>query len=276
MVATSLAVAPTAEPSTTEWIPLADLDRDPAVNTRPVDHGWVTQRVAVFDPNALGTLSVSVRTDGTTIILDGQNRAELCRRAGWGDQRVLCRIYTGLTLQQEAGLFRALNDNRRVRTIYKFLARVTEGELGAVAINTVVQQLGWKISDQAGPTHITAVVSLERIYVGDRRQNKGVPDLGAVVTTLNVVTEAWGHRSEAVNGQVLIGVGQVIGRYGEAIAVPELVKRLSTYPGGPTGLLGDARGLQRYQGGSVANSISDVIVKRYNERRRTNKLPDWQ
>ncbi|MFC9973599.1 DUF6551 family protein [Spirillospora sp. NPDC127200] len=265
---------PQAQPARTDWVPLDKLTRDLRVNTRPIDSAWVERHVPTFDPQALGVLAVSVRDDGTAVILDGQNRAELCRRAGWDGEPVLCRIYEGLTVPQEAALFRALNDGRQVQSIYKFLARVTEGEPVAVAINSVVESLGWKIHDQNGPTSISAVVALEKIHAGDRRVD--TPDVGAVFTTLNLVTAAWGHRPEAVNGQVLQGVGAVVRRYGDALQMADLVKKLSSYPGGPSGLLGDARGLRGYQGGSVANCVSEVVVKRYNERRRTHRLPDWK
>ncbi|WP_165964224.1 DUF6551 family protein [Actinomadura sp. KC216] len=262
------------EPTRTAWIPLSILGRDPRVNTRPVDNQWVEQHVAAFNPDALGVLSVSARAGGETIILDGQNRAELCRRVGWADQSVLCRIYEGLTIEAEARLFQALNDGRAVKPVYKFLARVTEGEPVAVAIKSVAEQLGWQVSDQPGASHINAVVALEKVYTGDRRTDS--PDVGAVFTTLNLVTEAWGHRAEAVAGAILLGVGQVVGRYGDQVQLKELARKLASYPGGPGGLLGDARGLRQYQGGSVANCVSEVIVKRYNERRRAHRLPDWR
>lgn len=273
MVSRKSAEAPAVEPTGTRWVAVDNLARDLRVNTRPVDNAWVERHVPIFNPEALGVLAVSARLDGTMVVLDGQHRAELCRRAGH-DQPVLCRVYEGLTVQQEAVLFRALNDGRQVQPIYKFLARVTEGEPVAVAISQVVESLGWKIHDQNGPTSINAVVALEKIHSGDRRSDE--PDLGAVFTTLNLVTESWGHRPEAVNGQVLQGVGAVIRRYGDAVQIPELAKRLASYPGGPIGLLGDARGLRGYQGGSVANCISEVVVKRYNERRRSHRLPDWK
>lgn len=274
MVTGKTIVATASDPTRTRWIPVKDLTRDPRVNTRPVDNAWVERHVPVFDAEALGVLAVSARPDGTMVLLDGQHRAELCRRAGNEDRKVLCRVYEGLSVPQEAVLFRALNDGRQVQPIYKFLARVTEGEPIATAINGVVESLGWKIHDQNGPTSISAVVALEKIHSGDRRSDE--PDLGAVFTTLNLVTEAWGHRAEAVNGQVLQGVGAVVRRYGEALQIGELAKRLASYPGGPNGLLGDARGLRGYQGGSVANCISEVVVKRYNERRRVHRLPDWK
>lgn len=274
MVAVKSREAPPMEPTRTAWIPLSILGRDPRVNTRPVDGQWVEQHVPIFEPDALGVLAVSARPDGQTIILDGQNRAELCRRVGWGDQSVLCRIYEGLTVQKEAALFRALNDNRQVKSVFKFLARVTEGEPAAVAINTVVEQLGWKVAGQVSAKQISAVVALEKIFTGDRRKDS--PGVGAVFTTLNLVTEAWGHRPETVNGQVLLGVGGVVNRYGDDLSIADLVRKLSSYPGGPGGLLGDARGLKAMLGGSVGNAVAETIVKVYNKGRRVNRLPEWR
>lgn len=61
---------------------------DSRVNTRPIDHAWVTKKLrAGFDPDRIGVPIVSVRDDGIMVWLDGQNRGALCKKAGRGMKR---------------------------------------------------------------------------------------------------------------------------------------------------------------------------------------------
>lgn len=263
--------------SSVEWIPLADVHTDPRVNTRPVDNGWVDRKLSEgFDPDKLGVPIISARPDGTYVWLDGQNRGSLTRRAGWGDQKIQARVFRGLTVAQEAELFLGHNDNRQVKPVYKFLAKVTAGDPDAVAINQVVNELGWKISDYVADRHVTAVRSLEKIHAGDKRSDSDMDGINTVRQTLRVTTEAWGYKAEAATGQLLQGIGMVFSRYGDAIDTSALVKKLSSYPGGAAGVLGDARGLQQYHGGTVAHCISETVVRLYNKNRRAGALPEWR
>lgn len=267
------------EPSTDsiEWLALSSISSDQRVNTRPVDTGWVDRKVREgFEPSRIGVPIVSHRADGTYVWLDGQHRGELIRRAGWADQKIQCRVFTGLTLAQEASLFLGHNDNRQVKTVYKFLARVTANEADAVAITAIAQSAGWRITDTSGEKCITAVRSLERIFHGDQARDATMQPGRALQFTLRVVAEAWGYRSEAVNGDVLLGIGGVFNRFGNAVDLPAMVKKLAEYPGGPSGLLGKARGARDFQGGTVAHCVSDAVVRAYNTRRRNGGLPDWR
>lgn len=260
-----------------EWLTANEITSDRRVNTRPVDAAWVARKLKEgFDPDLLGVPMVSRRADGTQVWLDGQNRGDLMRGAGWGSQKLQCRVFTGLTTAQEADLFLGHNDNRQVKVVYKFLARVTSGDEDAVAINAIVMSFGWRINDQAGGKNITAVKSLERIFHGDRNTDDTMAPGRALQRTLRVVTEAWGYKSEAVNGDVLLGVGSVFNRFGDVVDLAVLIKKLAEFPAGPSGLLGKARGMRQYQGGTVAHCVSEVVVNAYNARRRTNVLPDWR
>lgn len=52
-----------------------DVETDPRVNTRPVDRAWVNRKMREgYDRKRIGVPTVSARTDGTFVWLDGQNR----------------------------------------------------------------------------------------------------------------------------------------------------------------------------------------------------------
>lgn len=258
-----------------EWISIASIGTDRRVNTRSFDPIWVEKKLREgFDPDGIGVPIVSHRGDNTYVWLDGQNRGELMKRAGWGDQKIQCRVFYGLDLAQEASLFLVHNDNRRVQPIYKFLAKVTAGDPASVAATRITESLGWKISDQSGDRCIAAVVALEKIYLSDHTDE--TPGGKVLELTLRVITEAWGYKSEAVDGRILQGIGAVFSRFGDSVDRAVMVKKLAEFPAGASGVLGKGRGMQQFQGGTVAHCIAEVVVNAYNARRRSNVLPDWR
>ncbi len=262
-------IALPSRPSRTEWVPLAKIQRDPRVNTRPVNKAWVDKHVPVFDSSLIGILAVSERPDGTLVVLDGQHRMELLRRIGWGDQTVQCHIYTGLGEQREAAIFRGLNDRRYVEALYDFLAELTAGERAAIEITSAVDNAGWKVGRGRGRDRvISAITSMRRIY-----GNPDAPNFAALVKTLTTVTQAWGYQDEAVNGQILEGIGRVYIRFGDQVDQADLAKKLASN-GSPGKLLGDARGKARMERGTVARSVFSLVVTLYNVRKTTRKLAD--
>jgi hypothetical protein len=74
----------------------------------------------------------------------------------------------------------------------------------------------------------------------------------------------------------MLGIGSVFIRYGDAVDTADLTKKLAGYPGGAAHVLGDARGLKQYHGGSVATNVAEVVVSLYNRQRRSRALPDWR
>jgi hypothetical protein len=255
-----------------EWIAVAEVHSDHRVNTRPVETAWVDAKVREgFDPSRIGVPTVSKRKDGTYVWLDGQHRGELIRRAGWSDQKIQCRVFYGLTLAREAQLFLGLNDNRQVKPVYKFLARVTSGEFEAVSIQKITEAAGWRVVDTTGVKCIPAVGSLEKVY-------QATPEAPgkALILTLRVITEAWGFKSEGVKGPILIGLGMVVARFHDQLDVPSLIGKLAQFPGGPAGLLGKARGMAQFNGGPISHCVAETVITAYNQRRRAGSLPDWR
>jgi hypothetical protein len=259
----------TASEPITILLPVSQLSTDVRVNTRPVDENWVGARVESFDPDAMGALVVSMRPDGQFVVLDGQHRAELARRAKGPDFEVVCVVHEGLSLNTEAALFRALNSARKVTPMQKFLARITEGEPSAARILAIAHESGWEIDGRQAQRRINAVNSLDKIFADDN----GAATLEAVIS---VVTAAWGHVPDAVHHHILSGLGLVL-RHHPTVALDDLVSKLAAFPGGPRGIVGDARGRRVRHRGSTTAGVAAAIVDVYNQRRRgANRLPDWK
>jgi hypothetical protein len=258
-----------------EWVPISKIRTDHEVNTRPIDFGWVDKHVNSFDPDKLGVPIVSARDDGTFVCIDGQNRLEICRRVGWGDQDIQCRVFRGLTKAQEATLFLGHNDSRQVGTFHRFAARITAGDPDAIYIAAIVQRAGWELSFTASEKKIAAVGALEAVWKSGRPDETGWR--GHILeATLGVVTEAWGYSADAVNGQILRGVGAVVARHAEILDKPALARKLTQHRNGALGVLSDAHGLHGYAGGTVAACVAETVVRIYNSHRKGTALPPWR
>jgi hypothetical protein len=233
----------------------------------------VKQLAASFRPDALGVLTTSYRSAKRIHVIDGQHRycaAELAEYSG----PIMTMQYYGLSIPQEAALFRLLNDTDKVSKVDAFLVSCVEKNPDSLRLAESMTRHGWHVG--AGGTaasRITAIGSLERVYAKS-------PD--AAEATLAVLAAAFGHRSAAVQGPMILGLGLVLARHtdpapedGPKIDVNELIKRLSNVPGGPDGIVGNARGLKITYTGDLSKQVARVIVDLYNLRKRTNALPQW-
>lgn len=262
-----------------EWLSTSDLTIDPRVQRTHIRRGHAEQIAASFDPDAFGTLLISRRKDGETVVLDGQHRLMALHIMGWnGDQTVPCEVHDGLSLEQEAKLFRQRNTAVKPNLIDSFYVRLSERETVAVDINSIVREFGWEIPRalEQGTGKISSVDGLESVYTG--RGLKVTPKLGhmpeALRLTLQIVTDAWGHDKRAAAGVVIKGIGSVARRDGSLIDQPTLSHRLAALAGGPDRLIGMGRE-SMYGTTNLTNGIAAAIVHMHNRGKRSRKLSPW-
>lgn len=245
---------------------VGDLSVDPTVQ-RAMKKGRVDRMAADFRPDALAVLTTSNRHDGLIHIIDGQHRYRAAEAAGYQGP-IQTNEYHGLTIPEEAALFRLLNTTEKVSPIDQFLVACIEGKPEAVRIAAFLAENGWSVANTASRGKISAIRSLERVYALN-------PD--AAAAALAVLTSAYGHIPSAVQGSLVEGLGRMLAKYWDQnVDLTDLAQRLAKSPGGPDSLVGFARGQKMARTGNLSTSVGRVIVAIYNERRRTTKLPDWQ
>lgn len=223
-----------------------------------------------IDPDGIGIITVSRRSNREIIILDGQHRIVALREAGMGHQMVAVDIRDGLSLEDEARIFRLLNNTNRTTAYDEYAVGLVEGREEFVTINEIVENVGFRVFNQSATGVITAVSALRRVYGGTNNGDEPRPD--ALEDTLTVAREAWGITSEAVEGNVIQGLGITLAVYGGDIDKAALIRKLAKYPGGAAGLLGQARLLNGIRKKPVAKCVAEIIVGVYNSGRR-NTLP---
>jgi hypothetical protein len=246
-------------------VKVGDLWVDPAVQ-RALKKHRVSTMASKFDPSALGVLTTSFRSPRRIHIIDGQHRYRAAEAAAYTGV-ILTNQYRGLNVAQEAALFRLLNDADKVSAVDRFVVACVEQDPRTLHMSAILTAEGWTVSPYGGEGRLTAVSSLERVYNLDPNAAKAA---------VHVLTIAYGHRPAAMQGSLLVGLGRVLAKYKLDVDLDDLAKRLSGFPGGPDGLVGNARGLMVTRTGNLSTSIARVIVNLYNQRRRSTSLAPWE
>jgi hypothetical protein len=260
----------------TEWVTIDEMDRAPF--QRPLDERRAESIGADLNPDAFGVITLSRRPNGRYVILDGQHRVQALRSIGWNGQKIECHVFTGLTPAAEAQRFIQLNNFKGLRYIDKFLSRIEAHDPAAVQIAKIVQDAGYAVDRTQRDGTITAAKALEDVYLGRGQKIKGV-NPAALRLTLKVVTDAWGHTTSAVNGQVLAGVGAFCLRYGKAVNAERLAEKLRKMSGGPEGLIQRGAGKRELHGGTIPFGIAHHLVEVYNRGlgpRSKERLQGWR
>lgn len=256
-----------------ELVTLDSLTIDPRVQRKEgVQVGRAQKMADAFDPNALGALTVSKRAAGQMILLDGAHRAEACRLAEYG-QPLHALVYTGLTLQQEAAMFALLNTFQAPSFVSRMLAKVVAGDPAATQIVETIKGHGWTIGFSDADGSFAALAAAERVYKNGVGSLPAGPHPEVLDRAMGALTSAWRHDRESAHQMILLGLGQLFGRFGDAIDIASLANRLSQER--PNTLIGNARVLQSVQGGTTTAAMAKVIVGIYNKKRRTHLLPEW-
>jgi hypothetical protein len=247
-------------------VKVGDLWVDPNVQ-RSLKKARVGRMAVEFNADALGVLTTSFRSPRRIHVIDGQHRYRAAEAAAYSG-KIQTMQYRGLTVPEEAALFRLLNTTEKVTRVDQFLVSCVEQNPDAVHLAAIVAEYGWEVSPNTAEGRLTAIGSMERVYAMDPNAAKA---------TLHVLTKAYGRRPAAVQGALLVGLGRMFTKYGiDAIDLEDLSQRLAKIPGGPDALIGNARGQKLTRTGDLSTQVARIVVDLYNQRRRTTALPRWE
>jgi len=249
----------------TRRVAVSTLNIDPAIQ-RQLDRRRVERIANDLNVDAIGVITVSQREGGSLFVVDGMHRVEALKLAGGEGESVDARVFTGLTIAEEAGLFIRLNTMKTPQAFDLFKARIVEEEPVAVAIRDMLAEHGWRLSSNGKKGDFVAVAAIERVYRLD-------PEIASQV--ISVITRLWGSDPDGVDGRIVEGFGALFNRYRAALNADELVTRVSREIGNPGKLLGLGRDYRAIHGKTLTRSIASVLLDRYNKNRKTKALPPW-
>lgn len=263
--------------SRVEWLFAGSLEVE-ALAQRPLDPNWAKSLAAAFDPDLIGfpvVCAIPTKGGEKYHVADGQHRVKAAMIALGDNQMIQCEVIRGLSLAQAAKIFRGRNTVRAVRNVDRFLVGLTAGDEECQGIAACVESVGLAIDRNGRDGVLNCISSLQWIYRGEKSRGNG-KNVIPLKRTLGTVVQAWGKAREALNGDVVKGIGAVVLRHGDRIDYEALENRLRQFKGGATGLLGAGRGVREAWGGSVANGVATRVVREYNKARKAaNKLPEW-
>jgi len=242
-----------------------DLSIDPRVQ-RPRHETKLRKMVAEFDPVCLGQITVSERPNKTLVILDGQHRWLMVQAVDYADP-LEAKIFTGLTLEQEARLFRLLNNTTKAGAMALFNVALSEGEPHALMVNDIVHRYGMEVTSNS----FKAVGTALRIV----RRREGP---AALAWGIEVSQRTWGHHVNNIDGRVIDALASLRLRNGMHVGTDQTVKKLAGECASVSALIGKAKAFQTVNSGQIISSLCQVLINIYNKsvKKEENRLPDWK
>jgi hypothetical protein len=227
--------------------------------------------VRTLGPQGFPRIEVSEREDLTLHNLNGQHRVAAYRLAGWeGD--VAADVYRGLSLEDEAFLFRWLNLGDKPGPLADLRIAIVQGEGEALHIEGLLQRHGFHLAGTAGGGGVSAAAALRRSI---RLRHEGHPPGWPLGMALTVIRGAWGDDGVGVHGDLIAGLAMVFARDGQLVDVEALVHKLAAHTGGAAGFLGRARGYKGIRPWATYKCAAQAAIDVHNANKRTRRLADW-
>lgn len=210
-----------------------------------------------FDPMLLGTITVSKR-NSRYYVIDGQHRTILAKANGINGLMAL--VYDGLTYEDEAILFNALNGAHGEKTGLTAFdvmnASVEAKDPDAMELFGIAESCGFKFANHTGNGNICAIKMMKNQI--DKRGGKNIKE------TLLVLRKTWGGESDSCSGKIITGLSEFLQTYqgDENFNEKTFVKQLSKIE--PKKLLRDANGDQSTNNAEI--KMMNQLLKHYNNR----------
>lgn len=236
---------------------------------RPIKESAVNRLVREWDDNLLDPLAVSFR-DGRFNLVDGQHRVLALRKKNGGrDVIVLCRVYTGLTYEQEAELCVKLDRAKKHLSMAQSVKALLEAGTDPTIeqINRLMKYEGfvWALGKSRGGdyevTNTQAVISAYKLL--------GSEDFMRLLWILN---NTWHGEPASLNAAMFSGLALFIKTYETELNDHTFVQRLSVIA--PEEIV--RRGKADFSTNNKALRCAKVLWDKYNSGRRGGRKLEYR
>lgn len=233
---------------------------------RPVNPKEVDRLIREWDERLLDPVIVSFR-DGKFYVVDGQHRIAAMRRMnGGGGVMVDCKVYNGLTYEQEAGLCYKLDKAKKRLSLSQSTNALAESGTDAeiTEIRRLVESCGfvWALNKSHGKAgeivSTRALVNAYRLLGGT-----------AFSRMLTLMWGAWKGDPRSLTAAVISGMALFVKTYETELDDRAFVARLSQVD--PEEI--NRRGRADFSTNSASLRFARVILEKYNGKRGGKKLP---
>lgn len=231
---------------------------------RSIDTSKVKKIVANFNPNLVNPVKVSFR-ENSYWVFDGQHTLRaLVLRNGGTDLMVDCKVYYGMTYEDEARMFALQNGiQTAVQSIQQLRSLYEAKDVNVLGFKETVEATGIKcdfVKTSDTPFRISCYGGLYKIY-----RNKGAQHTLDLLTT---IIEIWGGEASSLRGEIINGMDIFMTVYNLEYNRKILVSKLSRVS--PISIIRDGR--ISPTGGN--KRFAKMILAQYNKNASTNKLED--
>lgn len=233
---------------------------------RPVNPKEVDRLIREWDERLLDPITVSFR-DGKFYVVDGQHRISAMRRMNGGNGvMVNCKVYSGLTYEQEAALCYRLDKAKKRLSLSQSTNALAESgtDPETSEIRQLVENCGfvWALGKSKGRT---GEIVTTRALVNAYRLLGGA----AFTRMLQLLWDAWEGDPRSLTASILSGMALFVKTYETEMNDSTFVKRLSQAD--PDEI--NRRGRADFSTNNVALRFARVILEKYNGQRGGRKLP---
>ena len=243
------------------------LRADPSYQ-RVIDHARVDKIVKNFNANLFNEPKVSKRNDGFYYIFDGDHSVAAHMMKFGKDAPIKCKVFYGLTPEQEMKLFVQQNGISKIPTRIEKLRALNnynDPEVTDMVESAKIAGITIDFTSEPAVNKIAAVDTAFSIYKAIGRSN--------FINLLCVIKNIWFGDAESYKGVILKGFAYLYKHCAEQmtnISNKDLTNALRGWP--ISKIIERANTLQ----GSADRRYAIAIVERYNRNKRSKRiiLPD--
>lgn len=233
---------------------------------RPVNPKEVERLIREWDERLLDPIVVSFR-DGKFNVVDGQHRIAALRKMNGGNGvMVNCKVYSGLTYEQEADLCYKLDKSKKRLSLSQSTNALVESgtDAEAVEIRRLLEGCGyaWALGKKAGKQN--EIVATRAVFNAYRFLGRS-----AFTRLFSIMRAAWDGDPRSLTAVMISGMALFLKTYETELDDRAFIKRLSLVE--PDEII--RRGKGDFSTSNTALRYARVILEKYNGQRGGKKLP---
>jgi hypothetical protein len=180
------------------WLDFADIDIPDPPYHKSVSEALIEEWQKTFNPVVAGFLVMNVRKDRKTALVDGRHRREMAIKNGHKGWWFIST--DGLTLIEEATIFRFFQARKNMKTAEKLRALVISGDPASLALRSAVSSAGCCLPFEADTKRQKVTAADALVWLFERGGAAGVKRV------LGLILDAWFGAPIALTGAMIRGL----------------------------------------------------------------------
>lgn len=217
---------------------------------------------------AMGSIVVSERQDGTRYVVDGQHRKRVSELEGF--PTMIAEVHHGLSQEEEAILFLIKNrESAKPSPLDEYKVGLTAG----IPLFVDTEKVLGRHQLEMGSTSTNSIGAVAGVLRITETYGPEVLD-----RTLTVAEEAWGRTGSTWDGMLLGGIGMLLGKHELVNDDVELARKIAKKGHaerwiGLVQSIASGGGLHHTGTGSRVSTCYQLLLREWNKGRRKNRIP---